>query len=153
MNQIANLIDNKRKHMEKPLSAAQRDKLLLNEAKEDSAFRKNLADATREATASFSNAIKDVSSCMKHLGDGLSRSMEMMAQTVMGQAMANSQAKPMPFNQNLFYQGPPTAYSSFVQYPSHGMQSSATYPNPTEQNTGISFNSKSCHEDNPYHPL
>ena len=31
--------------------------------------------------------------------------------------MANSQAQPMPFNQNLFYQGPPMAYSPSVQYP------------------------------------
>ena len=50
MNQIPDLIDNNHKHMEKALSAAQHDKL-LNEAKEDSAFWKNLADATHEATA------------------------------------------------------------------------------------------------------
>ena len=36
------------------------------------------------------------------VGNGISRSMEMMSQAIMAQVMANSQ--PRPFNQNHFYQ-------------------------------------------------
>ncbi|CAB4002587.1 Hypothetical predicted protein [Paramuricea clavata] len=102
-NQIPHLIDNKRKHLEKALSAAQRDKLLLNEAKEDSTFRKNLAEATRQSTESFAIALKDVSTSIMNVGNGISRSMEMMSQAIMAQVMSNSQPRG-PFNQNLFYQ-------------------------------------------------
>ena len=37
------LIDNKRKHLERSLSASQRDQLLIKEAKEDAQFRKDLS--------------------------------------------------------------------------------------------------------------
>ena len=43
-NCVPQLIDNKRKHLERNLSAAQRDQLLIKEAKEDSKFKKDLAD-------------------------------------------------------------------------------------------------------------
>ena len=35
---IPALVDNKRKHLERSLSAVQRDKILINEAKEDAMF-------------------------------------------------------------------------------------------------------------------
>jgi hypothetical protein len=102
VNQIPLLVDSKRKHLAKTLSASQHDKLLLNEAREDSTFRKNLAEATRQSTESFSNALRDVSNSIVQVGNGISRSMEMMSQAIMAQVMANSQ--PRPFNQNHFYQ-------------------------------------------------
>ena len=37
-NSVPRLIDNKRKHLERQLSAAERDKLLINEAKEKAMF-------------------------------------------------------------------------------------------------------------------
>lgn len=40
---VPKLIDNKRKHLEWDSSATQRDQLLLEEAKEDSKFKRNLA--------------------------------------------------------------------------------------------------------------
>ena len=126
VNPVPKLIDNKRKHLEKTLSAAQRDALLLTEAKEESKFRKDLADATREATSCFSSALKNVSSSMTQVGNGLSRSIEMMAQAVMA-TMNNSQALPVPFNQNLFYQNAPNVYLAPTshQLTAHGMQSNA----------------------------
>ena len=92
INQIPHLIDNKRKHLEKTLSAAQRDKLLLNEAREDSTFCKNLAEATRQSTESFSNALKDVSNSIMQVGNGISRSMEMISQAIMAHVMAKLSA-------------------------------------------------------------
>ena len=82
VNPVSKLID-KRKHLEKTLSAAQRDALLLTEAKEESEFQKDLADATHETMSCFSNALTDISSSMAQVGNGLSQLIEMMAQAVM----------------------------------------------------------------------
>ncbi len=54
---VPKLIDNKRRHMEKSLSAAQRDQLLLNEAKEDKEIRKDLSDSLRESSVMFNAAL------------------------------------------------------------------------------------------------
>lgn len=45
VNCVLKLIENKRKHLQKKLSAAQRDESLIKEAKEDALFRKQLAEA------------------------------------------------------------------------------------------------------------
>ena len=42
------LIDNKRKHMERTLNAAQRDQILLKESKEEMNFKKEMTDIMRE---------------------------------------------------------------------------------------------------------
>lgn len=44
--------------MERNLSAAQRDQILINEAKEDAQFRKDLTQELKESTESLSNSIK-----------------------------------------------------------------------------------------------
>lgn len=100
-NCVPKLIDNKRKHLEKKLSAAQRDGLLIKEAKEDAQFRKDLAEAMRESTASFSHSIESVSKAMTDLGAGVCRSIEMLSQ-----ALQQPYAVRAPVNQNLFYQNP-----------------------------------------------
>ena len=46
-NPVPKLIDNKRKHMERQLSAAQRNEILMNESKEDAQFKRDIAEATR----------------------------------------------------------------------------------------------------------
>ena len=93
---VPELIDNKRKHLERNLSAAQRDQLLMKEAKEDTQFRRDLAEAMRQSTASFSECIKDVSKSMSDLGAGVCRSIEMLSHALMQQTQ--------PVNQNMFYQ-------------------------------------------------
>ena len=40
---VPRLIDNKRKHLERQLSAAERDKLLINEAKKEPMFQKEIS--------------------------------------------------------------------------------------------------------------
>ena len=74
-SQVPKLIDNKRKHLEKNLSAAQRNQLLLTEAKEDSKFRKDLAEAMRQSTTSFSSALDGINQSMMQIGNGLCRSL------------------------------------------------------------------------------
>ena len=109
-NCIPQLIDNKRKHLERNLSAAQRDQLLFKEARDDSQFRKDMADAMRESTKSFTESIQSISKSMTDLGSGISRSIEMLAQAMLIQ---NSQ----PINQNQFYQHPPQSYTQMLNNP------------------------------------
>lgn len=71
VNCVPKLIDSKRKHLEKELSAAQRDELLIKEATEDGLFQKDLAEAMRESTESFSQSIESVSKAMTNLGAGV----------------------------------------------------------------------------------
>ena len=85
--------------MEKQLSAAQRDQLLISEAKEDAQFRKDLAQAMRESTASFNESIKNISEAMVSLGAGVCRSIEMLSH-----ALQEPNVVRAPFNQNLFNQ-------------------------------------------------
>ena len=49
---VTKLIDNKRKHLEKTLSAAQRDQLLIKDSNEDFQFRKDLTKAMQQSTGS-----------------------------------------------------------------------------------------------------
>ena len=46
---VPRLIDNKRKHLERNLSAAQRDQLFMKEMKNDAEFRKDLLQIVRES--------------------------------------------------------------------------------------------------------
>ena len=96
---VPKLIDSKRKHLEKKLSAAQRNELLIKEAKEDALFRKELADAMQESAEFFSQSIESVSKAMTDLGAGVCRSLEMLSQALQPTVRA-------PVNSNLFYQHP-----------------------------------------------
>ena len=69
-SQVPKLIDNKRTQLEKNLSAAQRGKLLLTEAGEDSKFRKDLAEAMHQSTTSFSSALDGINQSMMQIGNG-----------------------------------------------------------------------------------
>ena len=92
------MIGNKRKHLERNLSASQRDQLLIKEAKEDSQFKKELAEVMRDSSAKFSESVKVIGQSITDLGAGTSRSIEMLSGAIM------HQAHPLPVNQNLFYQ-------------------------------------------------
>ena len=99
VNCVPKLIDSKRKHLEKKLSEAQRDELLIKEVKEDGLFRKELAEAMRESTKSFYRSIESVSKAMTDLGAGVCRSIEMLSQALQPTVRAHE-------NNNLFYQHP-----------------------------------------------
>jgi hypothetical protein len=113
---VPQLIDNKRKHLEKNLSAAQRDKMLFEEAKDDAKFRKELTESLKDSSATFAQGIQDVSKAILDMGAGLSRSIEMLSHGF------SRGLPPHPVNQNMFYQYP-------VQYmPSHASNPSVYIP-------------------------
>ena len=91
---IPKLIDDKRKHLERKLSAAQRDQLLLKEAKEDAQLKCDVAEAIRQSNESFSNSIQQMSNSMLQVGQGLAKSIEMMTTAM----VAAPQHTPAPFN-------------------------------------------------------
>ena len=124
-NAVPKLIDNKRKHLEKTLSAAQRDQILLQEAREDKETRRDLASSMRESSQSFTASMQNISGSLSQLANGITRSIEMLSHAILV-----GQSQPPPTNQNLFYQTPahnlhPSAPYQF-QHQWQGTQSSGS---------------------------
>eukprot|EP00112_Aurelia_sp_Birch-Aquarium-sp1_P002610 Seg129.7 transcript_id=Seg129.7/GoldUCD/mRNA.D3Y31 product="hypothetical protein" protein_id=Seg129.7/GoldUCD/D3Y31 len=94
------LIDNKRKHMERQLSAGQRDKLLMEEGKEERKFRKELSKSIQESNALFADSLKAMSSSMVALASSMQKSVDFMAQS-----MAFSQQQQQPYAPNVVQHG------------------------------------------------
>ena len=88
-------IDNKRKHLERQLSASQRDQLLINESKEDSQFKKDIAEAIRQSNETFAQSMQQMSMSMLQVAQGFTQSIEVLAR-----AMVNKPSQPQ-------YQYPP----------------------------------------------
>lgn len=57
-NMVPALNDNKREHMERQLSLAQRDKILLQESKDEKEFRSELSTSLKESNALFAKSMK-----------------------------------------------------------------------------------------------
>ena len=119
-NCVPQLLDNKRKHLERSLSAAQRDKMLFEEAKEDGKFRKEFAESVKESSTTFAQGIKDVSKAILDMGAGLSQSIEMLSQ---GLRHGHPPGPPHPVNQNMFYQYPVQYMPSHASYPPNANRS------------------------------
>ena len=81
--------------MERQLSASQRDQLLINESKEDSQFKKDIAKAIRQSNETFSQAMQQISMSMLQVAEGFTQSIEVLAR-----AMVNKPSQPQ-------YQHPP----------------------------------------------
>lgn len=98
---VPRLIDNKRKHLEKTLSSAQRDQIFLAESREDKDIRRELANSVRQSSEIFNTALGNVSSSMNQLGNSICKSIEMLAHAMISANMPNQN---QPVHQNLFYQ-------------------------------------------------
>ena len=77
-NPAPKLIVNKRKHLERQLSAKQRDQLLLRESQEDSRFKKDIAEAIRQSNETFAESMKQMSESMKEMTRGLTSSFQVL---------------------------------------------------------------------------
>ena len=97
VNAVPRLIDNKRRHLEKALSSAQRDQIFLDDAKEDKEIRRDLGNAVRESSVVFNNALTNISASMNQLGNSICKSIDMLAHAMV--------AANQPYvNHNTFYQ-------------------------------------------------
>ena len=88
-NPVPKLIDNKRKQLERQLSASQRDQLLINESKEDSQFKRDIAEAIRQSNETSSQAMQQISMLMLQVAEGFTQSIEVLAR-----AMVNKPSQP-----------------------------------------------------------
>ncbi|XP_057305334.1 uncharacterized protein LOC130642262 [Hydractinia symbiolongicarpus] len=88
---VPKLIDNKRKQLERKLSSAQRDTLLLREAKEERSDRKELQEMIKNSNESFTAALNNISQAMLQISETMSHSMQLMAQSFSQQAGPSSQ--------------------------------------------------------------
>ena len=75
-NVVPILVDNKRKHLEKNLSAAERDRILINEAKDDKEARINVTVAMKDSNECFLKAMECMTKSLSEVGAGISRSLE-----------------------------------------------------------------------------
>lgn len=111
------LIDNKRKHMERNLSAAQRDQILLKESRDEMNFKKEMTEVMKESSRNTSNAITQMTTAIENIGTGLARSIEMLA-TVFShqQQQQNQQWAPQPaqFHNFNFPQPMPKNVNAYV---------------------------------------
>jgi hypothetical protein len=114
-NAVPKLVDNKHKHLEKNLSAAERDKILINEAKEEKEARQNFTAVMKESNQCFMKAMECMSKSMQEVGSGISRSMEMFAHAASG----NNLHPQFPVNQNICNQGIQPNYPAPVPYPGY----------------------------------
>ncbi|PFX21213.1 Membrane primary amine oxidase [Stylophora pistillata] len=76
---VVQLIHNKRKHMERQLSSAKRDQILIDEEREDNKSRKDLAESMLQSNQVFAQSMQAVSSSMMCIAQTMSRSFEMLA--------------------------------------------------------------------------
>ena len=80
----------------------------MNETREDTKFKKDLAEAMRKSTESFSQALEGISNSVMELGESVCRSIQLFSHAMIN----NSNQPPQPYHQNLFYQNVPHPYQT-----------------------------------------
>ena len=75
---VATLIDDKRKHLERRLSASQRDALLLKEAIEDREERKEIREMLKTSNDSFAHALDNISQSMLAISNSIANTLEVI---------------------------------------------------------------------------
>jgi hypothetical protein len=78
---VPKLIDDKRKHLQKTLPARQRDALLLEDAKEDKFFRRDLTDAFREIKKCIAEVFQGFTQAVVQMSAALGKSLVTAAQS------------------------------------------------------------------------
>ena len=76
---VPRLIDEKRKNLEKGLSARQRDQLLFKESKDDAAFRKELCESIRQSNEQFADAMKSMSNSFVQVAESMKMSLDALS--------------------------------------------------------------------------
>ena len=109
-NPAPRLVDNKRKHVERQLSASQRDQVLLNESKEDARFKRDIAEAIRQSNTTFAESMQQMSHSIAEVAHGFSRSAEMLCQAIMQQPIQLNNFQPIQHTKLQNQRGSPAFY-------------------------------------------
>lgn len=111
LSNIPKLVDNSRGHIEKTLSQAQRDQLLMNTSKEDLRTKKEMMESFPQSNKTLEESISKMTRCLTSLGDGIASGKQMLAMALSGQPQNNVHQVSHPhFN----------TYSGFASPPSYG---------------------------------
>ena len=79
MSSTPKIVDNKRKHLEKPLSAAKRDEVLLRAARDDIALKKQHMSNMQKSQNALIEMAKSMSSSLNTLGKSVSDGLGLLA--------------------------------------------------------------------------
>ena len=77
LSNIAKLVDNKRRHMEKTLSQAQQEQLLMNTIKQDFLMKKERKEVISRSKQDMEESISKMTMCVTSLGDVIASGMQM----------------------------------------------------------------------------
>ena len=110
-NPISKLIDDKRKHLQKKLCASDREQILLNESREDSQFKRDLAEAILQSNELFAQSTKELSQSMLAMAFGITKSVEILSQALSNQ---NQQASPPYISKPSIYSPAKTTFPDAV---------------------------------------
>ena len=136
---ISKLVDNKRKRMEKGLSQAQRDQVVMNTAKEAMIMKKQLLEAFERTNNSLDKSLSKMTSCLNSLGEGISSGMQMIAMALAGTV-------PHPNQTHAQYMSSPAYVPNYNFYHTASQNASASSFNFSDQraqhfmSTGTSSN-------------
>ena len=77
--------------MQKKLCGSDRDQILLNESREYSQFKRDLAETIRQSNELFAQSSKELRQSMLAMASGITKSVEILSQALSNQ---NQQASP-----------------------------------------------------------
>ena len=84
--------------MEKALSQAQRDQLLVNTAKEDVFMKREMLKSFDKSNKIMEESIGKMTACLTSLGEGIATGMRMLANAIADTCHPAPQAYPSQFN-------------------------------------------------------
>ena len=88
--------------MEKALSQAQRDQILLNSAKEEVLMKREMLTAFQALNQCLEQSINNMTQCLSSIGDGIASGMKVLAQALAAPAQPHYIAPPYPPGQFLY---------------------------------------------------
>ncbi len=125
LNMTPVFVDKKRKHLEKQLSANQRDNVYLDIAKRDLVMKQNMSSNLSNAMAESSEAFKSFSKSIENAGKSIGDGLAMLANALGGQ-MAYAQQQ--HHSVQGYHQARPYGY------PPHGYNTNVTLQDPIDNN-------------------
>ena len=134
--------------MEKGLSQAQRDHLLLKQGKEDALIKQQMVDAFDRSNQTLENSITKMTNCLSSLGEGIASGMQMLAMALAGPQQQVRVQYPHPLESNFNrLQTAPNMYPRHYQPRQPQPQVPQPYPYPGSEPPRHGYRFPVDHED------
>lgn len=79
------------------MSVSQRDQLLINESKQDSQFKKDIAEAIQQSNETFAQSMQQMSMSMLQVAQGLTQSIEVLARAIVNKTSQPQYQYPLTY--------------------------------------------------------